>query len=419
MEEVLGKCMKNESESSAGAISGLKCIDLTRVLGGPYATMILADHGAEVIKIEPPEGDDVRDWGPPFRDNGNGSRDASYFLGINRNKRSVALDLSIQAGRDVLLRMLEGADVIIENFRPGTMERWKLDYPTLSKRFPRLVYCRISGFGSRGPMAALPGYDAIIQAMAGLMSVNGSVESGPTRVGTAVVDMATGLYSALAILMALFERSRSGTGQFIDMALYDCALTLLHPHAANHFLDGSRPLGTGNPHPNIAPYETYKTRSGEIFITAGNERQFQKLCEELGLSELLKDPRFGSNSDRLKNRSQLMDCLQASLLEKDGREICSRLLAIGVPAGPVRFIDEVMQDPHTKLRDMVVNIGNWSGVNTPIKFSRTRGGAISEPPQFGQDTDVIMRSHGYTEVEIESLKDSKVLRTSRGSRYRG
>ena len=263
---------------SAGALAGLKVIDLTRVLGGPYCTMILSDHGAEVIKVEPPQGDEVRDWGPPFLDG-----DASYFIGINRNKRSIALDIGKPEGKAVLLRLLEGADVLIENFKPGSMEKWGLGYEKdLSPRFPGLIHCRISGFGGDGPLGGLPGYDAILQAMTGLMSVNGDPTTGPMRMGTAIVDMGTGLYSAVGILMALHERKQSGLGQYLDMTLYDCGMALLHPQAPNYFLNGKRPMPTGNPHPNLVPYDKYPTRTCEIFIASGNnEPQVNAIIDEM------------------------------------------------------------------------------------------------------------------------------------------
>ncbi|MBN9507975.1 MAG: CoA transferase, partial [Alphaproteobacteria bacterium] len=227
----------NGLAASAGALAGVKVIDLTRVLGGPYCTMILADHGADVIKIEPPQGDEVRDWGPPFD-----GEDASYFLGVNRSKRALALDIGKPEGRAVLLRLLEGADVLVENFKPGSMEKWGLGHAeTLAPRFPGLVHCRVSGFGAEGPLGGLPGYDAALQAMTGLMSINGDPSTGPLRIGCPVVDLATGLYSAIAILMALYERGSSGRGQFLDMTLHDCGMALLHPQAANFFLNGRRP----------------------------------------------------------------------------------------------------------------------------------------------------------------------------------
>jgi formyl-CoA transferase len=385
---------------SAGALAGLKVIDCTRVLGGPYCTMILSDHGAEVIKIEPPQGDETRDWGPPFDEAGT----ASYFLGVNRNKRSLALDLGRPAGRDVLLRLLADADVLIENFKPGTMERWGLGYDALAPRFPGLIHCRVSGFGADGPLGGLPGYDAILQAMTGLMSVNGDPSTGPLRLGTPVVDLATGLYSAIGILMAAYERQRSGRGQFLDMTLHDCGMALLHPQAANFFLNGRRPLPLGNPHPNIAPYEKYATASGDIFIAIGNDAQFARLCVELGRSDLPGDPRFATNGVRLQNRPALIAELAAAFADKDGAAFCERLLRLGVPAGPVLPVDQAMAAPHTAAREMVKDTDGVRTLGTPIKLSRTPGGPRAAPPAFGADGDAVLAAHGFTEEEVAALK---------------
>ncbi len=353
--------------ASDGALAGLKIVDLSRVLGGPYATMILADHGAEVIKIEPPQGDETRDWGPPFQDG-----DASYYIGINRNKRSVALDIGKPEGKAVLLRLLADADVLVENFKTGSMERWGLGYERdLAPRFPRLIHCRVSGFGADGPLGGLPGYDAILQAMTGLMSVNGDPSTGPLRLGTPVVDLATGLYSVVAILMALHERTRSGRGQFLDMTLHDCGMALLHPQAANFFLNGRRPLPLGNPHPNIAPYEKYCTATGDIFIANGNDRQFRILAEQIGRPELAADPRFRTNQDRLANRAALVALLQEAVAGQDGHALSGRLLRAGFPAGPVMAVDEAMAAPHTVHRTMVTELDGYRGLGTPIKLSRT------------------------------------------------
>ena len=394
---------------SPGALAGIKVIDLTRVLGGPYCTMILADHGAEVIKIEPPQGDEVRDWGPPFLDQPDGSRDASYFLGVNRNKRALALDIGSEAGRAVLLRLLDGADVLVENFKPGGMEKWGLGYASLEQRFPGLIHCRVSGFGGEGPLGGLPGYDAILQAMTGLMSVNGDPSTGPLRIGTPVVDLATGLYSAIAILMALVERTRSGRGQFLDMTLHDCAMALLHPQAANYFLNGRRPIATGNPHPNLAPYETYQTRTGQIFIAAGNDGQFRKLCAELGVPDLANDPRFATNADRLTHRAALITAFSAVLAEADGNALTLRLLRAGLPAGPVRAVDEALANDHTAARGMVADIGAWRGLGTPIKLSRTPGGPRAAPPRFAEHTDAILARHGFSAEEIQGLEKEGIL----------
>ena len=394
---------------SRGALAGLKIIDLTRVLGGPYCTMVLADHGAEVIKIEPPQGDEVRDWGPPFHAHEDGTRDASYFIGANRNKKSLGLDLARPEAREVLLRLLEGADVLVENFKPGTMEKWGIGYDTLKARFPRLIHCRVSGFGSDGPLGGFPGYDAIVQAMVGLMSINGTPETGPVRLGTPIVDIGTGLFSAIAILMAVYERANSGEGQFIDMTLHDCGMALLHPHAANYFLSGRRPVPTGNPHPNLAPYDTFRTRTGEIFIGTGNDATFRKMCALLGRPELADDPRFRTNADRLANRPALSAEVQAIVGEEDGTALCTRLLGAGLPAGPVRYFDEVVAEPHTAARNMIAEIGWYRGLNTPIKFARTPGGAREAPPRFGEHGDAVLAAHGFSAAEVAALKDAGVV----------
>ncbi len=397
-----------------GALAGLKVIDLTRVLGGPYGTMILSDHGAEVIKIEPPQGDEVRDWGPPFVDRPDGARDASYFQGVNRNKRSVALDIGKPEGRAVLLRLLEGADILVENFKPGGMEKWGLGYEAvLSKQFPRLIHCRVSGFGGDGPLGGLPGYDAILQAMTGLMSVNGDPSTGPLRLGIPLVDLGTGLYAVIGILMALHERTRSGRGQYLDMTLHDCGMALLHPQAANFFLNGRRPVPTGNPHPNLAPYEKYATKTCDIFVASGNNGQFRKLCELLGKPDLAADPRFVDNAGRLTNRAALIAALQAVFAERDGKEVSMDLIRNGVPAGPVLPVDEALTAPHTEHRAMVTELGDYRGLGTPIKLSRTPGGTHAPPPRFGEHGREVLTRHGYTEAEIDALTADGVLHTRR------
>jgi formyl-CoA transferase len=367
--------------------------------------MILSDHGAEVIKIEPPQGDEVRDWGPPFHDG-----DASYFIGINRNKRSLALDLGMPEGKAVLLRLLEGADVLIENFKPGSMEKWGLGYQeVLEPRFPGLIHCRISGFGADGPLGGLPGYDAILQAMTGLMSVNGDASTGPMRLGTAMVDMGTGLYSAIGILMALQERTRSGRGQYLDMTLYDCGMALLHPQAANYFLNGKRPTGTGNPHPNLVPYDKFPTRTCEIFIASGNNGQFRKLCEIIGRPDMADDSRFASNAERIVNRDALSENLAAAFAGQDGNALALQLIRGGVPAGPVLPVDQSTAAPHTAHREMVTELDWYRGLGTPIKLSRTPGGTRATPPGFGEHGTEILAQHGYSPEQIAELAASGVV----------
>jgi len=383
-----------------GALCGLKVLDLSRVLGGPYCTQILSDHGADVIKVEPPGGDETRTWGPPFVD-----RTASYFIGVNRNKRDIALDLSRAEGREIVLRLLSEADVLVENFKTGTMERWGLGYEeVLRSRFPRLIHCRVSGFGADGPLGGAPGYDAVAQAMSGLMSVNGDPASGPTRIGIPIVDMASGLNAVIGILLALNERQRSGQGQFIDICLYDTAVGLLHPHAANWFVNGQMPRLVGSGHPNVVPYDKFKTRSGEIFLGIGNDGQFRKFCEFIGAPELAADPRYASNGERNHNRDSLRASIEALLAGRDAATLCEALLKAGVPAGPVNSLPEVLEHPHTRHRQMVVELGaGQRGLGVPIKLSRTPGQAQAPAPAIGQHTFEVLRALGYAEAEIGAL----------------
>jgi len=394
-----------DKNSMVGALAGIKVVDLTRVLGGPYCTQILADHGADVIKVEPPQGDEVRDWGPPFHEG-----DASYFIGVNRNKRSIGVDLTVPQGRELLFRLLEDADVLIENLKTGTMERWGLGYEDVLKdRFPRLIHCRISGYGADGPLGGFPGYDAIVQAMAGWFSVNGTPEAGPTRVGIAMVDMGTGLYSAIALLMALQERTRSGKGQYIDMTLYDCAVSLMHPHVPNYYLSGKTPGLTGNQHTNVVPYDRFHTKTVDIFIGAGNQRAFQRLCAVIGNPGLAEDPRFKDNTSRVAHREALTATLTEILAEKDGEDICRKLLEGGVPAGPVLDTAQVMTSAQTQHRKMAASLDWYKGTGIPIKFSRTPGSVRRTPPKFGVHGHEILAEHGFSEEEIARLAEAGVL----------
>jgi crotonobetainyl-CoA:carnitine CoA-transferase CaiB-like acyl-CoA transferase len=382
------------------ALDGIKVIDLTRVLGGPYATQILADHGAEVIKIESDMGDEVRGWGPPF------AREmASYFINVNRNKKSVVINLADDAGRTLLLRLLEGADVLIDNFKTGTLEKWGIGYDdVLRHRFPRLIHCRISGFGEEGPLAGAPGYDAVVQAMTGMMSINGMAKSGPVRLGAPIVDMGTGLYCAIGILMAIHERHRSGLGQYVDMTLYDSALALMHPHNANYFLSGKPGKASGNSHPNISPYDKFATATNDIFIGIGNNRAFRRFCEALGASEIADDPRFADNADRVVNRIALTGLIETALSEVDGAEFAERLLAAGIPAGPVRDVEEALTHPQTAARRMVIEKDDYTGISSPIKFSRSRDvGVTYLPPRLGEHSREVLRDAGLEEGEIEHL----------------
>ena len=383
-----------------GALAGLKVIDLSRVLGGPYCGQILADHGAQVIKVEPPAGDETRAWGPPFADDGT----AAYYNGLNRNKRDIVIDLSRPEGREIVLKLLANADVLIENFKIGTLERWGIGYEqTLRERFPRLIHCRVSGFGADGPLGGAPGYDAVAQALGGLMSVNGTPDTGPLRVGVPVVDITTGLSAVIGVLLAVIERQRSGRGQFVEATLYDTAVSLLHPQSANWLQSGQTPRLSGNAHSNIVPYDKFPTRTCEVFLGIGNNGQWKKLCEFLGHPDMAEEPRFATNADRFRHRDELRALLEAQLQEVDGEQLCRDLLAAGIPAGAVRTIPQVLTDPHTLHRNMVVQVEGVPGIGIPVKLSRTPGRAHSAPPRFGQHTRELLIEHGYGAATIDAL----------------
>ena len=398
--------MTNQNDIITHALNGIKVLDLTRVLGGPYCTQILADHGAEVIKVESKIGDEVRGWGPPFI-----NEMASYFINVNRNKKSIAIDLTKQSGKNLILELLKSSDIVIENFKTGTMEKWGLGYEdVLKKKFPKLIHCRISGFGATGPLGGAPGYDAIVQAMTGMMSINGHADGGDVRVGAPVVDMGTGLYATIGILMAIQERNKSGLGQFLDMSLYDSALALMHPHTGNYFLSNKPGKATGNAHPNIAPYDKFKTATNEIFMGIGNDAGFARLCKALNLDHLITDERFLSNGDRVENRLALTKYLEDALSDVDGVEFSEKLLAAGIPAGPVRNIEEAIKHPQTQEREMTISKDDYKGVSSPIKFSRSQSvGVKHKPPFIGQHTKEILMEAGYSEDAINKLLSEEIV----------
>jgi crotonobetainyl-CoA:carnitine CoA-transferase CaiB-like acyl-CoA transferase len=392
-----------------GALHGLKVVDLSRVLAGPYAAQILADHGADVLKVEPPQGDETRELGPPFVGDS-----AAYFHGLNRNKRAIALDLSNAAGREVLLRLLADADVLVENFLPGTMQKWGLDYhKVLAERFPKLIYCRISGFGASGPLASMPGYDAVLQAFCGLMSVNGHAESGATRIGIPIVDTAVGLSSVIGILLALAERHRSGQGQLVDTSLFETALSLLHPHPANWFASGATPKLTGNAHPNISPYDTFTAADCDVFIGVVNDGAFRRFCDVIGHRELIDDARFATNPLRVTNRAALRVALEPILRNFNGAPLCARLTEAGVSASRIQSIVDVLAHAQTRARDMVVELPDYRGVGIPVKLSRTPGSVRSAPPPFAAHTESVLRDVGYSARDIDQLLSSGVTPITR------
>ncbi len=389
---------------SKSALDGIKIIDLSRVLGGPLCTQILGDHGAEIIKIEPPAGDETRGWGPPYHERG-----SAYYDGVNRNKKCIALDMRQTEAHEILFRLLEDADVLVENFKVGTLEKWGIGFEdVLVKRFPRLIHCRVTGFGSTGPYAGFPGYDAVAQATSGLMSINGDPDRPPIRIGVPIVDLTTGMNAVIAILLALHERKTSGSGQSIEVSLYDTAVSLIHPHAANWFLDGKPQVRSGSAHPNITPYDLFPTANGYLFLGIGNDRQFVGLCKHLGHEELATDPRFTINANRAQNRAVLRKLLEDILVDKDGKALTLELLEKGIPAGAVQTVEDSLQHPQTIARDMVVTKGEYRCTGIPIKLSRTPGEVRSIPPQFGENNTEILTGAGYSEEEIQRFKEMQI-----------
>ncbi|WP_223196248.1 CaiB/BaiF CoA transferase family protein [Diaphorobacter ruginosibacter] len=393
--------MQNE-KMKAGALAGIRVIDASRVLGGPFCGQILGDHGADVIKVEPPMGDETRAWGPPFVGDA-----ASYFIGVNRNKRDVPIDVTQPLGQELLLRLLEDADVLIENFKIGTLEKWGLGGDELRKRFPRLVHCRISGFGADGPYGGQPGYDAAVQAMTGLMSVNGEPQGEPLRMGVPIIDMVTGMNGVIGILLALQERNRSGEGQFVEATLYDSGVSMLHPHLPNFYLNAKVPQRSGNRHPNICPYDAFATSTVPLFLAVGNNRQFVTLCQVLGKPELGTDERFLTNASRNMHRDALRDELVALLSRRDGQQVSQELVSAGVPCGPVRTIDQVVADPHTHHRGMIVDIDDYRGTGAPVKLSRTPATYRIRPPAFAQHTDEVLKERGIDPAAYASVLPRK------------
>lgn len=377
-----------EPTGVSGSLAGVRVLDLSRVVAGPFCGQMLADHGADVIKVESAQGDETRKLGPPFIEPGQ----AAYFSALNRGKRGICLDLSHADGRHVLLELLTEADVLIENFLPGTMEKWGLGYETfLAEKFPRLVYCTISGFGTTGPLGGLPGYDAVLQAMCGLMSINGDSQSGPTRVGVPIVDQMTGYIAFSGTLMALLARQRTGQGQRVEATLFDTALSMLIPQGVNWMVSGTEPTLSGSAHPNIATYDRFDVSDGQMFLGIVNDSQFIRFCKLIHREDLSENPLFLSNSSRMANRQTLRSELALALKNFTKAPLCEALMAAGVPAGPVNTIPEALQQPHALERAMVVSRPDYQGLGIPVKLSGTPGQIGRRPPKLGEHNDEIIR----------------------------
>ncbi len=388
-----------------GALDGLTVVDLTRVLSGPYCTMMLADMGARVIKVEQPgRGDDTRAWGPPFQ---NG--ESAYFLSINRNKESVTLNLKHPGGRRVLDGLIERADVLVENFRPGTLERMGLGYADLSKQRPDLVYCSISGFGQTGPRRREPGYDAVMQGEGGLMSITGAPDGPGYRLGVAIVDIVSGMFSAYGIAVALLARERTGRGQYIDVGMLDAAAALLTYQAGIHFTTGEAPGRLGNRHPSITPYETLEAADGELVVAVGNDQLWRTFCGVIGAEALADDARFRTNKDRVTAREALRPLLVERMRTRPAAEWIERLKVAGIPCGGVRDLAQVFADPQLIERAMVVALdhplaGAIRQLGVPIKMSGTPGAVRTPPPALGQHTEAILGELGMSGPEIARLR---------------
>ena len=374
---------------SAPPLAGLKVIELARILAGPWAGQTLADLGAEVIKVESPEGDDTRKWGPPFVENPDGSRDAGYFHATNRGKKSVVLDFRTTEGQAEVRRLVTDADVLIENFKVGGLAKYGLDYASLSAINPRLVYCSITGFGQDGPYASRAGYDFIIQGMSGIMDLTGEPDGAPQKVGVAFADIMTGLYSVIAIQAALAQREKTGRGQQIDMALLDTMVGVLANQAMNFFVSGVTPPRLGNAHLNVSPYAVFPTSDGWFILAVGNDGQFVRFCDALGLDDLRADPRFATNAGRLDHREPLFAAIREATSRYERDALLATLETVGVPAGPINTVAQAFADPQVLHRGMALTLDRdgmaLPGLRTPIKFSDSLLALDRAAPMLGQD----------------------------------
>jgi crotonobetainyl-CoA:carnitine CoA-transferase CaiB-like acyl-CoA transferase len=368
----------------ASPLTGLKVIELARVLAGPWAGQTLSDLGAEVIKVESAAGDDTRQWGPPFVDRDE-DRSAAYFHSTNRGKASVIVDLRTPKGQAKMYALLEDADILIENFKTGGLAQYGMDFDTLSGKFPKLIYCSITGFGQTGPYAHRAGYDFIIQGMSGLMSITGEPDSQPQKSGMAITDIFTGLYSTTAILAAVHQRNSTGVGQHIDMALLDCAVAITGNQGMNYLTTGVSPTRRGNAHPNLTPYEVFETSDGHLIIATGNSGQFQRLCELLGLHDMMTDPDYAENVDRVANR-EVMNARLNGATRTHTRETLLRLCEGNtVPAGPINTMKDAFNDPQVIARGMQIEIDGVPGINSPFKFSGAELSLKRPSPKLGED----------------------------------
>jgi crotonobetainyl-CoA:carnitine CoA-transferase CaiB-like acyl-CoA transferase len=395
----------------AGALSGIRVIDLTRVLAGPLCTMMLGDMGADIIKIEPPgAGDDTRRWGPPFV-----AGESAYFLGVNRNKRSLTLNMAGEEGRAVLADLLKTADVAIDNFKIGTLAKWGFDDAWFEVNAPRAVRCGITGYGTTGPSAALPGYDFILQAESGLMSICGEADGGPTKYGVAIVDVCTGMLACNAVLAALNARHTTGKGQKVEVSLYETSLAMLANVASSHLISGRDAGRYGNGHPSIVPYTTYRASDQMFAVAVGNDGQFRKFAEVLGYSDWADDVRFAVNSARVENRGALDDLIDQALAGETAASWIEKLKAAGIPCGLINTVAQALAAPQTAARAMIETVthstaGEIKMLGIPMKFSGTPASVRAAPPTLGQHSDEILRDMlGYDAVRVAALRAKQVI----------
>jgi crotonobetainyl-CoA:carnitine CoA-transferase CaiB-like acyl-CoA transferase len=410
---------------TAGALAGLRVLDLSRVLAGPWASQLLGDLGADVIKVEKPGtngkgGDDTRGWGPPWLGDGEGkpTTDAAYFLCTNRNKRSLTVDITRPEGQAIVRELAARSDVVLENFKVGGLKAYGLDYASLSVINPRLIYCSITGFGQDGPYAARAGYDFLIQGMGGLMSVTGRAEgedgAGPQKVGVALTDILTGLYAGNAILAALVHREKSGEGQHIDLALLDVQVACLANQAMNYLVSGKAPRRMGNGHPNIVPYQDFPTADGDMILAIGNDGQFARFCEIAGRAEWSSDERFATNSERVRHRAELIPLLRQTTVMKTTAQWIALLESAAVPCGPINDLAGVFADPQVVHRGLHVEMPHAAGgaapqVANPIHFSATPIDYRRAPPLLGQDTEAVLKELGNSDTQITVLRETGVV----------
>ncbi len=403
----------------AGPLKGFRVLDLSRILAGPWACQLMADFGADVIKVERPGcGDDTRAWGPPFLGECDGRAQSAYFLAANRGKRSLTLDISTAQGQQIVRELVASVDVFVENYKTGDMARYGLDYESLAKVNPRLVYCSITGFGQTGPFSNRPGYDFVIQGMGGLMSVTGEAEEDagrPMKCGVPVSDLMTAMYAISGILAALLERQTSGRGQYIDMSLLDVQVAWLANQASNYLVSGESPGRMGNAHPNLAPYQTFRAADGDVIIAVGNDRQFVALCHALDAADLAVDPRYATNSGRLACRRELVAALDHRTRIRSKEWLLSALTAAGVPVGPVLSIQEALNNPQVRARGLVRSIVDARGtpvpfIANPVRFSRSHLEYERAPPTLGEHTaEILSRSLDRDDPEINALRASRSI----------